>query len=429
MDRQYLLAQMVFLLLATAVLAGNDPLDNAVRSDPSRSLYARMVSSLKLQAEEEKTTGTLFVPSDRAMNAFLSEMGLTADELLARPQLVDAILAYHFAPGVALKDFALKDPKGGRELISTNAQEPSILKTGDVDNDLEIFRSANTGEATLIDAQGNRVAVVGKPTQYGKMIIWDVSKVLLSGQYFYSTRAAIRHYPEWTSFQELYQRGAQSSKALADALAGRSAFTYLLPDNEALKPAMQALSKAGTTDLAQLLEYHVLPAMRPVPTGWKDGEKVKTLLAGQDMTAQLTQSPYTDPYDGSTKQGPELALVPGVGKPSKVVIQNIYAGKSILQGLDAPLVPNTALAKVLGAANNAKTAAEQGPKVADSKSGRKLLQRSRSASRNNNWSAQNTQSAIRAAAAGRTPVSYATAAGSRNAHNANRGCVNCVNWR
>jgi hypothetical protein len=31
---------------------------------------------------------------------------------------------------VALKDFALKDPKGGREHISTNAQEPSILKTG-----------------------------------------------------------------------------------------------------------------------------------------------------------------------------------------------------------------------------------------------------------------------------------------------------------
>jgi hypothetical protein len=59
---------------------------------------------------------------------------------------------------------------------------PLCRHAGDVDNDLEIFRSANTGEATLIDAQGNRVAVVGKPTQYGKMTIWDVSKVLLSGE-------------------------------------------------------------------------------------------------------------------------------------------------------------------------------------------------------------------------------------------------------
>ncbi len=110
-----------------------------------------------------------------------------------------------------------------------------------------------------------------------------------AGNYFYSTRAAIRYYPEWTSFQELYQRAAATSKALADALAGRTAFTYLLPSNDALQPAMQALSKAGSTDLAQLLEYHVLPEMRPVPTGWKNGEQVKTLLAGRDIKAQLGQ--------------------------------------------------------------------------------------------------------------------------------------------
>jgi hypothetical protein len=41
----------------------------------------------------------------------------------------------------------------------------------------------------------------------------------------------------------------------------------------------------------------------------------------------LSHSPYTDPYDGSTKQGPELTLVPEVGKPAKVVILNVYAGK------------------------------------------------------------------------------------------------------
>lgn len=44
-------------------------------------------------------------------------------------------------------------------------------------------------------------------------------------------------------------------------------------------------------------------------------------------TPHTANSPYTDPYDGATKQGPELALVPEVGKPSKVVITNVYAGK------------------------------------------------------------------------------------------------------
>lgn len=60
-----------------------------------------------------------------------------------------------------------------------------------------------------------------------------------TGAYFYSPRAAIRHYPEWSSFQELYQRTAPTSKPLSDALAGRTAFTYLLPSNDALRPAMQ----------------------------------------------------------------------------------------------------------------------------------------------------------------------------------------------
>lgn len=115
----------------------------------------------------------------------------------------------------------------------------------------------------------------------------------------------------------------------------------------------------------------------------------------------------------------------------------LFALQSILQGIDAPLVPNTAIAKALGA-DAAKTttekAAASSAKPADNKSGRKLLQRSGSAgggSRNDragNWSAMNTQASIRAAASGRAPASYATAAGRTNANNAGRRCVNCVAW-
>jgi hypothetical protein len=52
---------------------------------------------------------------------------------------------------------------------------------------------------------------------------------------------------------------------------------------------LQALSKAPESDLTQLLEYHILPTMRPVPTGWKNGESVKTTLAGHSIKAQLGQ--------------------------------------------------------------------------------------------------------------------------------------------
>jgi len=414
-------AVLCFVLLISTAQAGDDPIDDAIDKIADKSLYAKLLESLKLRAEEEKTPGTWFVPSDRAMNAFLKEMGMTAQELLARPQLVDAILSYHFVPGVTLKDFTLTD-KDKKEVISKDAKTPSILKTGDVDNDIEIFRSSNTGLPTLVDAQGNRASVLGKPLEYGKMVFWDVSNVLLSGQYFTSTRAAVKFYPEWSSFQELYQRAALNSKTLADAFAGSAAYTYLLPTNAALKPAMQALSKAGNADLVQLLEYHVLPQLRPVPTGWKDGETVKTLLEGRTLKAQLTQSPYTDPFTGSTVQGPELAVAPEVGKPAKVTVPNIYAGKSVIQGIDGPLVPNTAVAKVLG--GGAKTADEK------ASTGRRLMQGNRggAAQKNSMWGAQNTQAAIRAAASGRAPASYATTRGSSTARNANQRCVNCVGW-
>lgn len=43
--------------------------------------------------------------------------------------------------------------------------------------------------------------------------------------------------------------------------------------------------------------------------------------------APPAHSPYKDVFDGSDKQGPELTLVPEVGKPARVDVQNIYAGK------------------------------------------------------------------------------------------------------
>jgi hypothetical protein len=33
-----------------------------------------------------------------------------------------------------------------------------------------------------VDAQGNRVSVTGKAQVYGKLVFWDVSNVLLSGE-------------------------------------------------------------------------------------------------------------------------------------------------------------------------------------------------------------------------------------------------------
>lgn len=162
---------------------------------------------------------------------------------------------------------------------------------------------------------------------------------------------------------------------------------------------------------------------------------------------------YEDPFDGSTKQGPELTLVPELGKPATVDIMNVYAGKSVLQGVDAPLLPSTPAARALVAAAaepkqttskpDSKDKEEDGEKKkqaskeeeAKSATGRKLLQGGRAGGgsrtrggANNLHAAMNTQAAIKRAATGRVPASYATAAGSRNARAASANCVNCLRW-
>lgn len=60
---------------------------------------------------------------------FLTEMGLTFDELLARPVLVDQIVSYHLVPGATIKNFYVKK-SDSKDLISSNAAEPTTIFTG-----------------------------------------------------------------------------------------------------------------------------------------------------------------------------------------------------------------------------------------------------------------------------------------------------------
>jgi hypothetical protein len=45
--------------------AGDDPVEKGLANDPDATLYSKLLASLKLRADEDKTIGTLFVPTDR----------------------------------------------------------------------------------------------------------------------------------------------------------------------------------------------------------------------------------------------------------------------------------------------------------------------------------------------------------------------------
>lgn len=403
---------LAVLLILSVAHAAEEPLDKGLENDADNRMWARMISSLGVQADEDQSHATMFAPTDRAIDAFLYEMGLTFDELLSRPVLVDQIISYHLIPGISIEDFYLKGD-GNKDIISSNPDQPSTLVTGDVNALLQAYKSPVTGLVTLIDAQGFRTVVVGQGNAYGNIVFYDVASVLMSASYFYNAKSAFQFYPQWNAAADLFAKAAIYSDAVASSYIGKAESTFLLPNNEALKGAARALVAAPAGELSQVIEYHVIPDLKAVPSDWANDGTVSTLLSGHTITSKLGKITTTDVYTGESVEAPQLVLVSDSGNKARATIFNIYAGKSMIIALDAPLLPNIpAVAKLTGASG-----------------GRKLLQRSRGTQRShsNNWSAQNTQRAIRAAASGNIPVSYATRAGVRNAQFAG-SCPNCLMW-
>jgi hypothetical protein len=67
----------------------------------------------------------------QAVNSFLYEMGLTFEQLLARPVLVDLILSYHTIPGATITNWYSKNSAdGNKDLISSSAEQPTVMATG-----------------------------------------------------------------------------------------------------------------------------------------------------------------------------------------------------------------------------------------------------------------------------------------------------------
>ena len=67
----------------------------------------------------------------QAVNSFLFEMGLSFDQLLSRPVLVDQILSYHTIPGATITNMYSKNSgDGNKDLISSNEEQPTVMATG-----------------------------------------------------------------------------------------------------------------------------------------------------------------------------------------------------------------------------------------------------------------------------------------------------------
>lgn len=132
--------------------------------------FSTLVAALDTAGLVETLQGegpfTVFAPTNAAFEALLSDLGVTADELLARDDLSD-ILTYHVVPQelLAADVLAAVDSAGGTAEVETVNGEPISVS---VDGDSVVINGSAT--VTMTDLQA------------GNGVVHVIDAVLIPGQ-------------------------------------------------------------------------------------------------------------------------------------------------------------------------------------------------------------------------------------------------------
>uniref|UniRef100_A0A383VGA1 FAS1 domain-containing protein n=1 Tax=Tetradesmus obliquus TaxID=3088 RepID=A0A383VGA1_TETOB len=338
----------VTLLLGSQVCANAGPTFEQHLQKTGNSKFQQLLKSLGVTIGDSKITGTMLVPSDKAIADFAKKMGLTEKELLARPALVDQLLAYHFMPQYAINSTANIPAHG------TTKSTKGI--SGDASYIWRVYRDPKSDKAWVQDTQGNNVTL-GKPAMVNKMAIIPVDSLLMSGAYFPNIEDALKYYPQWKAAYEFYRKHGGGIN-----LSGGSSF--FVPNNEAFKKSQQAIAALNAQQAADTLKYHVATPAVSFPQPNAKSNELATQLAGKMLKLEYTPSTLPQPWSRKGKEAVQLvAVVPESGSKAKLDIYNIFVGKNILHGVDGLLTPAATAASATSTAKRAAPAPASGRRM------------------------------------------------------------------
>ncbi|RXI97881.1 fasciclin domain-containing protein [Anaerobacillus alkaliphilus] len=127
-----------------------DIVDTAVAADNFQTLVAAVQAAGLVDALKGEGPFTVFAPTDEAFNQLLAELGVTAEQLLAREDLAD-ILLYHVVSGKVLST----DLTDGMEVETLNGEKIIISLNPVKVNDSNVVAAdieASNGVIHVIDA-------------------------------------------------------------------------------------------------------------------------------------------------------------------------------------------------------------------------------------------------------------------------------------
>ncbi len=208
---------------------------------------------------------TLLAPTDEAIAASLTELGLTVDELVGNPDLLSQILSYHIIPG----RYFFRDLTAGPELETLQGESVQFDLTAGVFsvNGINIPNVDNLAENGIIHAIDavllpSSIADVLAPAEEAPAETTEEAPAVVDAP-ARPLIPAILSAGEAGSFSTLL--AAVEAAGLVDALSGEGLFTVFAPTDEAFAAALAATGLtaegllADTDTLTQILTYHVVP--------------------------------------------------------------------------------------------------------------------------------------------------------------------------
>ena len=298
MKRVLALLMIVVLVfsMSSGFSAENDIVDIASSSSDFTVLVAALQEAGLVSALQGEGPFTVFAPTDAAFTALLTELNITAQDLLGHPQLAQVLL-YHVVPGKVmstnLSDGMMAETLKGDELMIDLSDGVMINDSNVVTADIE----ATNGVIHVID----KVLVPKDFVLSGN----DIVDIALSD-------------PNFSMLVSLLQKAE-----LVGALQGEGPFTVFAPTNAAFEDLLSALDITASDlmqqpDLAKVLLYHVVSG-KAMSTDLVDGMRLST-LNGEYVNVDLSAGVMIN--------------------ESSVVSADIQAVNGVIHVIDKILVPS-----------------------------------------------------------------------------------------
>ena len=254
---------MVATVTVNPAQMSNSVVDIIVNSDDHTLLEAAVGAAGLVDALSGEGPFTVFAPTDDAIVALTEALEITADELLALPNLGD-ILQYHVV---------------GAEAYSTDLSDGQEIETLLGEN----VTVSITADGVFI----NNAQVTGADVAADNGVVHVIDAVLLPPAPPTNTVVDIIVNSEDHTLLE----AAVGAAGLVDALSAEGPFTVFAPTDD----AFTALTEALDVTVDELLAYPLLPAVlqyhvvgaEAYSTDLTDGQEIETLL-GEDVTVSIT---------------------------------------------------------------------------------------------------------------------------------------------